>query len=99
MLLPSGGEDDNIVQIEQARLPVKAGKDAVHEAGEGSGSVAKTKWDLVKIIQLAAATLKGGLCLVLLRDGTCQYPLLRSKVENHLAPWSASRRSSIRGNG
>ena len=31
--------------------------------------------------------------------GTCQYPLLRSKVENHLAPWRASRRSSIRSRG
>ena len=31
--------------------------------------------------------------------GTCQYPLLRSRVENHRAPWRASRRSSILGNG
>ena len=31
--------------------------------------------------------------------GTCQYPLFRSRVENHLAPWRASRRSSILGKG
>ena len=76
VLLPSGGEDDNIVQIEQARLPVKAGKDAVHEAGEGGRSVAKTKDDLVKLIQQTAASPKGGLCLVLLRDGHLPIPAL-----------------------
>ena len=31
--------------------------------------------------------------------GTCQYPLLRSRVENQRAPWRASRRSSMRGMG
>ena len=31
--------------------------------------------------------------------GTCQYPLLRSRVESQWAPWSASRRSSMRGMG
>ena len=69
MLLPSGGEDDNIVEIKQARLPVEAGKDAVHEAEEGGGSVTKTEGDLVEFIQLAATSPKSGLCLVLLGDG------------------------------
>ena len=31
--------------------------------------------------------------------GTCQYPLLRSRVENQRAPCRASRRSSMRGMG
>ena len=31
--------------------------------------------------------------------GTCQYPLLRSRVENQRAPSKASRRSSMRGRG
>ena len=48
---------------------MEAGKDAVHEAGEGGESIAKTKGDLVELIQLAAASPKGGLRLVLLRDG------------------------------
>ena len=48
-LLPYGGEDD-IVQVKQARFPVEAGEDTVHEAGEGGRSVAKTEWDLVKFV-------------------------------------------------
>ena len=48
---------------------MEAGKDAVHEAGEGGGRVTKTKGDLVKLKQLTAASPKGGLRLVLLCDG------------------------------
>ena len=69
MLLPSGGEDDNIVEIKQARPSVEAGKDAVYEAGESGGSVTKTEGDLIELIQLATASPKGGLRLVLLGDG------------------------------
>ena len=86
VLLPSEGEDDNTVQIEQARPPVKAGKDVVHEAGEGGGSVAKTKGDLVKLIQLAAASPKGGFCLVLLRDGHLPIPTLEVQGGEPLSP-------------
>ena len=39
VLLPSGGEDDNIVQIEQERLPVKAGKDAVMRREKVAGAL------------------------------------------------------------
>ena len=48
MLFPCGGEQDDIIEIEEARFPVKTGEDAMHEAGEGGGSVAKAKGDLVK---------------------------------------------------
>ena len=79
MLLPSGGEDNNIVEIKQARLSVEAGKDAVHEAGEGGRSVTKTEGDLVELIQLAAASPKSGLCLVLLGDGHLSISALEVK--------------------
>ena len=79
MLFPSGREDDYIVKIEQARLPVEAGEDAIHEAREGGRCVAKTEGDLIKLVQLATAGTKGGLCLITLRDG--HLPILAFKVE------------------
>ena len=35
MFFPSGRKYDDIIQVEQARLLVEAGKDAIHEAREG----------------------------------------------------------------
>ena len=64
VLLPGGGEDNNIVQVEQAGLPVETGQDAVHESGEGSRRVAEAKGNLVKLKQLAAAGAEGRLLLV-----------------------------------
>ena len=92
MLLPGSGEDDDVVQVEEAGFPVETSEDAVHESGEGGGSVAEAKGNLVKLKQLAAAGAEG--CLLFFRSwiGTCQYPLLRSRVENQQAPCSASRR-------
>ena len=58
MLLPRGGEDDNIVEIEKARFPVETREDAIHEAGEGGRGVAETKRDLVKFLQLPTAGTK-----------------------------------------
>ena len=37
MFLPGLGEDDDVVQIEEAGLPMQSGEDAIHEAGEGGG--------------------------------------------------------------
>ena len=79
MLLQGGGEGDNIVEVKQARFPVEASKDAVHEAEEGGRSVTKTEWDLVELVQLAAASTKGGLHLVLLGDG--HLPISTLQVE------------------
>ena len=58
---------------------MEAGKDAVHEAGEGGGSVTKTEGDLVEFIQLAATSLKSGLRLVLLGNGHLPIPVLEVK--------------------
>ena len=64
MFLPCGGKDDDVVQIKQARFPVEAREDATHEAGEGSRSVAETKWDLVEFVQLPTASTKRCLLLI-----------------------------------
>ena len=64
VLLPGSGEDDDVVQVEEAGFPVKTGEDAVHESGEGGGSVAEAKGNLVKLKQLAAAGAEGRLLLV-----------------------------------
>ena len=48
VLFPGGGKADDVVQIEEAGLPVEACQDAVHEPGERSESVAEAKGDLVK---------------------------------------------------
>ena len=49
VLLPGGGEDDDVVQIKEAGLPVETGEDAVHESGEGGWSVAEAKGNLIKL--------------------------------------------------
>ena len=48
MLLPGGGEDDDVVQVVEAGFPVEAGQDTIHESGERSRSIAEAKRDLVK---------------------------------------------------
>ena len=48
VLLPGGSEDDDVVQIKEAGLPVETGEDAVHESGEGGGSIAEAKGYLIK---------------------------------------------------
>ena len=68
VLLPGSGEDDDVVQIDEAGFPVETGEDAVHESGEGGRSVAEAKRNLVKLKQLAAAGAEGRLLLVQLLD-------------------------------
>ena len=63
-----------------------AGEDTVHEAGEGCGSVTKTKGDLVELIQLTTAGPKGGLCLVLLRNGHLPIPAFEVQGGELLSP-------------
>ena len=74
MFFPGGRKYDDIVKVEQARFPVEAGEDAIHEAGEGGRGVAKTEWDLVEFVQLATAGMKRGLCFITLRDGHLPVP-------------------------
>ena len=58
MFIPCGAKDDNIVKIKEARFPVETREDAIHEAGESSGSVAETKGDLVEFVQLPTVGMK-----------------------------------------
>ena len=41
VLFPSGREDDYVVEVKEARLPVEAGQNSIHEAGKGGWSVCK----------------------------------------------------------
>ena len=68
VLLPGSGEDDDVVQVKEARFPVETGEDTVHEEGEGGRSVAEAKGNLVEFKQLAAAGVEGRLLLVPLLD-------------------------------
>ena len=74
MFLPCRGKDDDVVQIKQARFPVEAREDAIHEAGEGSRSVAETKWDLVELVQLPTASTKRCLLLIPLHNRDLPVP-------------------------
>ena len=77
MFLTRGGKDDDVVQIKQARFPVEAREDAIHEAGEGSRSVAETKWGLVEFLQLPTASTKCCLLLTRLHDQDLPVPTLQ----------------------
>ena len=77
MFLPRGGKDDDIVQIKLVRFPVEATEDAIHEVGEGSRSVAETKWDLVEFVQLPTASTKRCLLLISLHDRDLPVPTLQ----------------------
>ena len=49
VLLPGGGEDDDVIQVKEAGLPVETSEDAVHASGERGGSVAEAKENLIKL--------------------------------------------------
>ena len=49
VLLPGSDEDDNVVQVKEAGLPVETGEDAVHESREGGGRVKEAKGNLIKL--------------------------------------------------
>ena len=67
MLLPGGRENDDIIEVKEARLPMEAGQDSIHEAGKSGGGVAETKGNLVELKQLPAAGSKRSLLFVFLR--------------------------------
>ena len=48
VLFPVGGEDDDVVQVEEAGFPLEASQDTVHEPGERSGSIAEAKRNLIE---------------------------------------------------
>ena len=74
MFLPSGGEHDDVIKVEEARLPVETREDAIHEAGEGRGGVAETKRDLVKFVQLSTSGTKRRLVFIPLHDRDLSVP-------------------------
>ena len=86
MFFPGGRKYDDIVKVEQARFPVEAGEDAIHEAGEGGRGVAKTEWNLVEFVQLATAGTKRGLCFITLRDVHLPLPAFEVEGREPLSP-------------
>ena len=76
VLLPRSGEDNNVVEIEEARFLVETREDAIHEAGEGGGSIAETKRDFFKLVQLPTAGTKRRFFLIPLHDRDLPVPTL-----------------------
>ena len=74
VLFPGGGEDDDIIEVEEAGLPVEPSQDSIHEAGEGGRSFAEVKRFLIKFEQLAAACTEGSLFLILFLYGDLPIP-------------------------
>ena len=99
MLLPCGGEDDDIVKVKQARLPVEAGEDAIHEAREGGRSVAKTEWNLVKFVQLSTASTKGSLCFITLCDRHLPIPAFKVEGQKPSSPMESIEEVIYPGQG
>ena len=86
MFLPCGGEDDNVVKIKEARFPMETREDAIHEVGEGSGSVAETKWDLVEPIQLPTAGTKRCFLFIPLHDRDLPVPTFQIQSGEPASP-------------
>ena len=68
VFFPGGRKDNYVVEIKEARLPMEACQDSIHEAGKGGWSVAETKGNLVELKQLPAAGSKRSFLFVLLGD-------------------------------
>ena len=79
VLFPSGGKDDDIVEVEEAGFPVEPSQDSIHEAGEGSWSVAEAKRYGIKFKKLATACTEGSLLLILLLYGDLPVPAFQVK--------------------
>ena len=79
VLLPGSGEDDNIVWIKEAGLPVDTGKNAIHESREGGGLVAEAKGYLVKLEELTTAGAEGRLLFVSFLNRNLPLPALEVK--------------------
>ena len=79
LLFPGGGEDDDIIEVEEAGIPVEPSQDSIHEAGEDGRSTAEAKRYLIKFEKLAAACAEGSLFFILL---LCEdFPIPAFQVE------------------
>ena len=76
VFFPSRRKDNNVVEIKEARLPMEAGQDSIHEAGKGGRRIAETKGNLVELKQLPAAGSKCSLLFVLLCNRHLPIPTL-----------------------
>ena len=65
---------------------MEAGEDAIHEAGEGSRSIAETKWDLVKFVLLPTASTKCCLLLILLQNRDLSVPTFQVESGEPASP-------------
>ena len=86
VLFLCGGEHDDIIEIEEARFPVKTGEDVIHEVGEGGGSVAEAKRNLVKLEELPTASTESCLFLVSLLDRDLPVSTLEIKGGKSVSP-------------
>ena len=77
VLFPGGGEYDDIIEVEEAGLPVEHSQDSIHASGEGSRSVAEAKRYLIKFEQLAAARTEGSFLFILLLYGDLPIPAFK----------------------
>ena len=68
VFLPCGGEHDDVIEVEETHFPMETREDAVHEVGEDGGGVAEAKRNLIKFVQVAAASTKRRSLLVPLHD-------------------------------
>ena len=86
MFLPRSAEDDDVVQIKEARFPVETGEDAIHEVGEGGWNVAEAKRDLVELKELTAAGAERRFLLVPLLDEDLPVSTLEVKSGKPVGP-------------
>ena len=86
MFFPGGAKYDDIIEVEEACFPVDTGEDAIHVAGEGGGSVAEAKGDLIKFKELATARAKRCLFLVPLLDRDLPVSTLEIKSGKPASP-------------
>ena len=86
VFFPGGGEHNDVIEVKETRFPVDAGKDSIHEAGEGSGSIAEVEGDLVELKELSPASTECCLLLILLHDRDLPVSTLEIKSGKPASP-------------
>ena len=79
MLLESGTEYNDVVEVSEAVDPVNPGEDPVHETSEGGGTVTHPHREHIKFIQFPRGGGKGCLVLILLGNRYLEVALLQVK--------------------
>ena len=86
VFLPRGGEHDDVIKVEETSFPMKAGEEAVHEAGEGGEGVAEAKRNLIELKELATASTERRLLLIPLHDRDLPVSTLEIKSGKPASP-------------